>query len=877
MPSILPGFEYDVFISYRQNDNFSGWVTDFVKALQVEMATTIKEPVSIYYDSNPKDGLLESHNVDKSLEGKLKCLIFIPILSQTYCDPKSFAWQNEFCVFNKLSKEDQYGRDIKLSTGNVASRILPVKIHNLDIEDKAIIENEIDGVLRGIEFIYRTPGVNRPLRSNEDNPAANQNKTFYRDQINKTANAIKEIITAIKYPDRKGGASSGIWEPEADVAKVKKRPKATSPEKSIAVLPFANLSRDPSQEYFADGITENILSQLAGLQQFRVISRTSIMRFKDTTKLAREIAADLGVKYIVEGSAQMHKDKVRISVQLIDAEKDENLWSRVFVERMDDIFTLQNDVSKTVASELHSSINPVRSKESEKAPTKNLEAYDLFLKGRHAFNRWNVKGYITASDYFKKALEKDPDFREAYSYLASSYSARMSWNGDLSPKEAKPKIEKYLEEAWSRGPSENDYLTKAFVSLFIDKNFATTKEYLLKAIELNPNNADAMYTYSYLLNMMGKFEEAMQWVAKAKQIDPLTVAYFNYLTVCLYLGSRLEEAAKTAWEGLQLYPSVLRFYDFLAKIYLASEQWEEAEKVVLAGFQSSSLRPPSMVASLSSVYWALKKTEKSNELLDELLKRSEEGEKGVNTSIAYVYSAMEQWKIAGEWIEKAREANDIDLIWYEVDPILETLRLNLDKEAENTPDYEKAESNIKNMLEHEMPDLPYHNIDHINLVLSTVMVIAKEENATGEEIKMLRIAALLHDSGFIRSAKNHELHGAAIAREILPEYGFSLQQIKTIENMVMATKLPQTPDTHLERILCDADLDYLGGEDFEKEAGKLFEEFKQQGMVETEREWNLVQKTFFESHRYHTEYCKKNREANKQERYQEIVSKLKKK
>ena len=159
MPSILPGFEYDIFISYRHNDNRSGWVTEFVKALQEELAATIKEPVSVYFDSNPHDGLLETHNVDKSLEGKLKCLIFIPILSQTYCDPKSFAWQHEFVAFNKLANDDQFGRDMKLSSGNVASRILPIKIHDLDAEDKAIIENEIGGALRAIEFIYKEAGV----------------------------------------------------------------------------------------------------------------------------------------------------------------------------------------------------------------------------------------------------------------------------------------------------------------------------------------------------------------------------------------------------------------------------------------------------------------------------------------------------------------------------------------------------------------------------------------------------------------------------------------------------------------------------------------------------------------------------------------------
>jgi len=135
MTTPKPGFEYDIFISYRQNDNQSGWVTDFVRNLQVEMSATLKDPISIYFDSNPYDGLLETHHVDKSLEGKLKSLIFIPILSQTYCDPKSFAWKQEFSVFNRLAQEDLYGRDIKLNNGNVASRILPIQIHNLDLED----------------------------------------------------------------------------------------------------------------------------------------------------------------------------------------------------------------------------------------------------------------------------------------------------------------------------------------------------------------------------------------------------------------------------------------------------------------------------------------------------------------------------------------------------------------------------------------------------------------------------------------------------------------------------------------------------------------------------------------------------------------------
>ena len=178
-------------------------------------------------------------------------------------------------------------------------------------------------------------------------------------------------------------------------------------------------------------------------------------------------------------------------------------------------------------------------------------------------------------------------------------------------------------------------------------------------------------------------------------------------------------------------------------------------------------------------------------------------------------------------------------------------------------------------LEKEMPGLQYHNIDHVHDVLRSALVIAQSEELTAEETKLLRLAALLHDVGFIHSPKNHEEKGAEMTREILPPYGFNPEQIETICKMILATRLPQSPTTKLEKILCDADLDYLGREDFYEIGGRLFLEMKVGGVVETEREWNLVQKTFLESHRYHTNYSKANREDLKKRRIQEIALKLK--
>ena len=200
MASILPGYEYDIFISYRQKDNKGDrWVSEFVDALKTELESTFKEDVTVYFDINPHDGLLETHDVAESLKEKLKCLIFIPVLSRTYCDPRSFAWEHEFIAFAEQASKDQFGMKVKLPGGNVANRVLPVRIHDLDNEDLKLCESVLGGVLRGIEFIYKEPGVNRPLTP-EDNEKINLNATRYRNQINKAALGIKDIIQSMKTP-----------------------------------------------------------------------------------------------------------------------------------------------------------------------------------------------------------------------------------------------------------------------------------------------------------------------------------------------------------------------------------------------------------------------------------------------------------------------------------------------------------------------------------------------------------------------------------------------------------------------------------------------------------------------------------------------------
>jgi dipeptidyl aminopeptidase/acylaminoacyl peptidase len=201
MPSIIEGYNYDIFISYRQKDNkHDGWVTEFVDNLKGELESMFKDEISVYFDINPSDYLLESYDVDASLKEKLKCLIFIPIISRTYCDPKSFAWDNELKAFVNEASGDKFGFKIKLPNGNVANRVLPIRIHDLDIADVKLFESVVGGVLRSIDFVYKETGVNRQLRAKDDDIIKSPNQILYRDQINKVALAIRDIIESMKSP-----------------------------------------------------------------------------------------------------------------------------------------------------------------------------------------------------------------------------------------------------------------------------------------------------------------------------------------------------------------------------------------------------------------------------------------------------------------------------------------------------------------------------------------------------------------------------------------------------------------------------------------------------------------------------------------------------
>jgi TolB-like protein len=611
MTSIIEGYSYDIFISYRQNDNkYDGWVTEFVNNLNKELEANIKDKVSVYFDINPQDGLLETHSVDRSLEDKLKCLIFIPIISRTYCDSKSFAWQHELVAFNEMAKVDQFGRDIRVAGGNVTSRILPVKIHDLDPDDKTLLENELGGVLRCIEFIYKSAGVNRPLRANEDHPQDNLNKTYYRDQINKVANAIKEIIGALKkqsqHPEE---ISKKDFEAEPSRKKTLKTniiagtfilmvvivsgyfiiPKLFRPseqvEKSVAVLPFSDFSASHDQEYFANGMMEEILNQLANIKDLEVISRTSSMIYKDSKLSLKNIAHELGVSNIVEGSVQKADGRVRITVQLIDGITEKHIWSESYDRELSDIFSIQTEISMNIARELKAILTSQEESQIQKIPTKDAVAYDYYLR---AFQYSSEIKQDSALRMLDKAIEHDPEFVLAYLFRASYYSniffTKDEYNKFENWQDFDHLARADLEKAMKINPDLPDVkLVQARLLYNLDRNNDRALELLNELLSKSPNKSGCIYLKSLVLRRKGLWEEHLKEVQKYFLLDPFNGEYFVEAGYSYRLLRRYPEAMdlfnRPQVLGIQLDPDTKIRYDKFLTILLWKGNVEEALKI----------------------------------------------------------------------------------------------------------------------------------------------------------------------------------------------------------------------------------------------------------------------------------------------------------
>ena len=477
MSSIIEGYNYDIFISYRQKDNKGDrWVSEFVEALETELESTFKEEISVYFDINPHDGLLETHDVDASLKDKLKCLVFIPIISRTYCDPKSFAWEHEFKAFVEKASKDQFGLKIKLPNGNVANRVLPVRIHDLNNEDIRLCESVLGGILRGIEFIYKELGVNKPLIAGDDEKK-NLNSTKYRIQINKVANSIDEIISSLKNTETK--AINERPQEKEPMEEIHNNEKSKSLEKSVktskptllsgaailtvliiaailtypkiikrdtldklrssggritvAVMPFQNMTNDTSLNYLQEVIQENLITYLSNFSdELKVRQSESINSFirskylinyaSISPSIAKTISQKLDAIVFIYGSIQKAGSKLRINAKLIDSKKEEILKSfeidGLFEEQK--IFniadSLRNEIKDfLIISKLKRDITP------DMQPltfSTSSEAYRDFIYGMNAYYK---RDFPSAIKLNSQAIAIDSNLTFAYIYLFYAY------------------------------------------------------------------------------------------------------------------------------------------------------------------------------------------------------------------------------------------------------------------------------------------------------------------------------------------------------------------------------------------------------------------------------------------------------------------------
>jgi len=564
MASIIPGYQYDIFISYRQKDNkYDGWVTEFVENLKRELEATFKEEISVYFDINPHDGLLETHDVADSLKDKLKCLVFIPIISRTYCDPKSFAWEHEFMAFIEQAAQDQYGLKVKLPNGNVASRVLPIRIHDLDAKDLLLCESALGTYLRGVEFIYKEPGVNKPLKADDDEKK-NLNNTKYRIQINKVANAVQEIISGLIARENLSETeksqpgiliekpiSTDKWEKAAKPAKLawqkissgfvvaaflilagiffypkiiekdRKEILSKKGEITVAVMPFQNLTNDATRNFWEVMIQDNLITSLSNARELKIRQTESILSLLDhadmttyaslTPALARSISQKLDANVFVQGSINQIGEITRLNARLIDSKTEEVFKSFQIEGPPENILSLSDSLSRIIRDFL---IVELLKKEADPLirnyyeSTTTPEAFYYLLEGQKSFRK---RDFNHATEMYLKVLEIDSTHVWAMASLASAYGTQG-----------------YLAEArkWSLKAYERRNNVSRGERLGVEGNYAyffeTPNEvikYYRQLMEIDDQFSIGLYLIGLSYNMLGQYDKGIPELEKALEIN----------------------------------------------------------------------------------------------------------------------------------------------------------------------------------------------------------------------------------------------------------------------------------------------------------------------------------------------------------------------
>ncbi|HSZ02480.1 MAG TPA: tetratricopeptide repeat protein [Terriglobales bacterium] len=435
------------------------------------------------------------------------------------------------------------------------------------------------------------------------------------------------------------------------------RSRARTPAgiRSLAVLPLDNLSGDASQNYFADGMTDELITDLAQISALRVISRTSVMAYKGARKPLPQIARELNVDAVVEGTVLHSGDQVRITAQLIEASTDKHLWSRSYEGDFRDILALQNKVATEIADQIRINLTPQEQAALKNAKVVNPEAYESYLKGRYFWNKRTADGLKAALAYFNQAIEEDPKYAQAYSGLADTYALLGDWQyAVMTPKEAFPKAKaaaiKALELDSALGEAHNSL---AFVLDGFDWDFDAAGKEFRRAIELNPGYATAYHWYAWHLSLLGRYDDAIAEMRKAENLDPLSLIINADLAELLVLAHSYDESIQQSRKTIEMDPNFALAHNQLAQAYLQKHMYAEAVAELQKAVQLST-GSPTCIANLARAYVLSGKRSEAEKLLSDLRKRSNPGYSNAS-EIAMIYASLGDTDQAMNWLEKGFE------------------------------------------------------------------------------------------------------------------------------------------------------------------------------------------------------------------------------
>lgn len=448
------------------------------------------------------------------------------------------------------------------------------------------------------------------------------------------------------------------------------QPKATVHINAVAVLPLANMSADPENEYFCDGMTEEIVNALSKVRGLHVAARSSCFAFKGRKDVnVQQIGDKLGVTTLLEGSVRKVANRIRIAVQLVNVDNGYQLWSETYDRQLEDIFAVQDEISRSIVDALK--LKLVGDAPVVVAPTKNLDAYTTYLKGRFHFNKFTEASLHKANDLFQNALLQDPGFARAYAGIADVWcDLADDW---VAPEEAYPRAKSAAERALQRDPGLADAMVSiGKVLAWHEWKFAEAVRYLERAVQLSPNYPEAHWVLGTTLPVVGRLKEAIASVRRALELDPLRVEYFGWATRLLLYARDNEGAIALGTEALEIDEEYGRGFVFIGSAYLAMGEAEQALGWFQRG-QSLEKSVRSYDTMIVRALAALGRREEAEEILARL--EAESRQQYVRAEyLAMGHAAIGNIDSAFDALERAYQARSAGLIYLHLDPGYDPLR-----------------------------------------------------------------------------------------------------------------------------------------------------------------------------------------------------------